>query len=181
MFILASKSPRRKELLEQIISNFIIIPPTLDESAYPLVQLSKIKAESIANNFPDDIIISADTYVSLNNTILGKPKDTNTARAYLQQLSGKVHEVKTYYTILCIARKIEVTRVVTTKVYFNELSSQLIEDYIATPLPYDKAGAYGIQDNDKFPLIDHIDGSYDNVKGLPIEELKKDLIELKLL
>lgn len=181
MFILASKSPRRKELLKQIIPEFSIIPSNVDEFKYPLDQLSLVKALEIAKNHPEDIIISADTIVILNDIVFGKPQSKEEAFKMLSQLSNNVHEVKTIYTIFSEKSHISHTRVITSKVYFNKLSNDLINKYILSGSPLDKAGAYGIQDNDTFHIIDHIEGSYYNIVGLPIDELKEDLISLGLI
>ncbi len=180
MIILASKSPRRKELLSKLVDEFIIITPTLDEYLYPFEQLSLEKAKIIAKDHPDDIIIAADTLVIKDNVVFGKPKDDEDAKRMLKELSGKSHQVKTVYTILSINKNIEITRIITSTVYFNNLSSQLIDDYVKTKSPLDKAGGYGIQDK-TFNLVNHIEGSYTNIVGLPIEELKTDLQNLKII
>ena len=175
MYILASKSPRRQELLKLLISDFSIEVSNVNESLikdepYKLsATLSKAKAKEIFNRHPNDIIIAADTIVIHKNKILGKPKDNNEAFAMLKELSGDSHDVVTGFTILSKDKCI--TKSVTTKVYFNELSDELINKYIQTGSPLDKAGAYGIQDKE-FPLINKIEGSYYNVMGLPVEELK---------
>lgn len=181
MFILASNSPRRKALLKEIINDFKVVVKPIDESKYPVDKLSYYKAIEIASDYPDDIIISGDTVVVLDNVILGKPKDTQDAYNKLKSLSNKTHEVKTSYTIYSKNKNINVTRIVTSKVIFNELSEELISSYIAYGSCFDKAGAYGIQDNDKFPLIKKIKGSYNNIVGFPIEEIKEDLIKLNLI
>ncbi len=180
MIILASKSPRRKELLGQLISDFNIIPPILDEYLYPFEKLSLEKAKIIAKNHPNDIIIAADTIVIKDDVVFGKPKDKDDAKRMLKELSNSFHQVKTVYTILSINKHIEITRIITSIVYFNKLSPQLIDDYIKTNSPLDKAGGYGIQDK-TFNLVNHIEGSYTNIVGLPIEELKKDLQSLKII
>lgn len=180
MIILASKSPRRKELLSKLVDEFIIITPTIDEYLYPFEQLSFEKAKIVAQDHPDDIIIAADTLVIKDKVVFGKPKDDEDAKRMLKELSGKSHQVKTVYTILSLNKNIEITRIITSTVYFNNLSSQLIDDYVKTKSPLDKAGGYGIQDK-AFNLVNHIEGSYSNIVGLPIEELKADLIDLKII
>ena len=143
MYILASQSPRRKELLSQIISEFKIIPSNINENIkvntpeeLPLM-LSKLKAEEIFKTHQDDTIIAADTIVVLDNKILGKPKNEKEAYKMLTSLSNKKHEVITGYTILskekCISRAIK------TEVYFNKLNEQTIKEYIKTGSPFDKA------------------------------------------
>jgi septum formation protein len=180
MVILGSKSPRRKELLGELIKEFIIIPPLIDEYLYPFESLSLEKAKVIAKDNPDAIIISADTIVIKDNVVYGKPKDKLDAFRMLKELSNNVHEVKTVYTIYSKNKGIELTRIVTSKVYFNDLSNELILRYCDTLSPLDKAGAYGIQDKD-FNLVNKIEGSYTNIVGLPVDELKEDLIKLKII
>lgn len=181
MFILASKSPRRKELLKEIIPEFEIIPSNVDEFKYSLNELSLVKALEIAKDHKEDIIISADTIVILNDEVFGKPQSKLDAYIMLSKLSNNVHEVKTIYTIYCEKLNLSHTRVVTSKVYFNKLTDQLINAYISSGSPLDKAGAYGVQDNNEFPIISHIEGSYTNIVGLPVDELKQDLIKLGLI
>ena len=181
MFILASKSPRRKELLKEIITEFEIIPSNVDEFKYSLDQLSLVKALEISKDHKDDIIISADTIVILDGEVFGKPQDEKEAYTMLKKLSNKSHEVKTIYTILCEKLGISHTNVITSYVHFNNLSDELIYSYIASKSPLDKAGAYGVQDNDKFPIISHIEGSYTNIVGLPVDELRKDLLDFGLI
>lgn len=181
MFILASKSPRRKELLKEIIPDFKIVPSNVDEFKYSLDQLSLVKALEISKEYPNDIIISADTIVLLNDKVFGKPQSKEEAYYMLKELSNKPHEVKTIYTIYREKPHLSLTRVITSKVHFNKLDDKLIYEYIESGSPLDKAGAYGVQDNDKFHIIDHIEGSYTNIVGLPIDELKDDLKKLGLI
>ena len=181
MFILASKSPRRKELLKEIIPEFKIVPSNVDEFKYSLDELSLVKALEIAKDYPNDIIISADTIVILNNKVFGKPQSKEEAFTMLKELSDKTHEVKTIYTVLSEKLHLSHTRVITSKVYFNKLSDELINKYIASGSPLDKAGAYGVQDNNEFHIISHIEGSYTNIVGLPVDELRQDLITLGLI
>ena len=181
MFILASKSPRRKELLKEIIPEFKIVPSNVDEFKYSLNELSLVKALEIAKDYPNDIIISADTIVILNNKVFGKPQSKEEAFTMLKELSDKTHEVKTIYTVFSEKLNLSHTRVITSKVYFNKLSDELINKYIASGSPLDKAGAYGVQDNNEFHIISHIEGSYTNSVGLPVDELRQDLITLGLI
>ena len=99
----------------------------------------------------------------------------------LKELSDKTHEVKTIYTVFSEKLHLSHTRVITSKVYFNKLSDELINKYIASGSPLDKAGAYGVQDNNEFHIISHIEGSYTNIVGLPVDELRQDLITLGLI
>ena len=188
--ILASKSPRRKELLSMITNDFDVIVSNveekLDKNLIPeeqAKQLSYIKAKAVFNSttdLGDRVVIGGDTIVVKDGKIFGKPKDKDDAKRMLKELSNSFHQVKTVYTILSINKHIEITRIITSIVYFNKLSPQLIDDYIITNSPLDKAGGYGIQDK-TFNLVNHIEGSYTNIVGLPIEELKKDLQSLKII
>ncbi|MGM9858258.1 MAG: Maf family protein [Bacilli bacterium] len=179
MYILASQSPRRKELLSKIIKDFVIIPANINEDIkvntpeeLPLI-LSKLKAEEIFKAHQDDIIIAADTVVILDNKILGKPKNEKEAYKMLSSLSNRKHDVITGYTIL--SKEKFISRTIKTEVYFNKLDDQTIIDYIKTGSPFDKAGGYGIQDSE-FKLVKQIKGSLSNVIGLPLESLANDLL-----
>ena len=181
MFILASKSPRRKELLSSLIKDFLIVPSNIDESKYKLEELSIKKAEAIAIYYPNDYILSADTYVILDEIVYGKPKDKDDAYKILNSLQNKTHNVTTYFTIMNEQKSICITKRVDTLVRFNKMTKEEILNYIASNSPMDKAGAYGIQDNDKYHFIHSIEGSLTNVIGLPVDELKKVLIELNII
>lgn len=177
MIILASKSPRRKELLRLITDDFTVKSAEVDETLprgiapdRAVEYLSKIKAEPFRNE--KDLVIGADTVVAVDGKILGKPKDENDAYAMIKSLSGKTHSVYTGVTIL--KGKREKTFSVQTKVRFFPLSEKEIIDYIHTPEPYDKAGAYGIQGQGAL-LIEGIDGDYFNVVGLPVSILKREM------
>lgn len=175
--ILASKSPRRKELLSLITENFVIKSAEVDESLPDGIQpdkaveyLSKIKAEPFKNE--GDIIIGADTVVSIDDVILGKPKDRSDAFKMLKMLSGKYHSVFTGVTI--ITPDSTKTFSVETRVKFFDLTDREINDYLDTGEPFDKAGAYGIQGKGSL-LVEKIDGDYFNVVGLPVSTLNKYL------
>ena len=174
MIILASESPRRKELIKKITKEFTVIPANIDESVLHIPacdlpgELSKLKAYDVFAKYPNDKVLACDTVVIIDGQILGKPHTADKAREMLHKLSGRKHVVISGYTI--ISKEKEVTRTVRTYVYFNKLSDELIEKYIATGSPMDKAGAYGIQDRE-FDLVNHIEGSFDNVIGLPTEDI----------
>lgn len=175
--ILASKSPRRKELLSLITENFVIKSAEVDESLPKGIQpdkaveyLSKIKAEPFRND--EDIIIGADTVVSIDGVILGKPNDRSDAFKMLKMLSGKYHSVFTGVTI--ITPDSTKTFSVETRVKFFDLTNREINDYLDTGEPFDKAGAYGIQGKGSL-LVEKIDGDYFNVVGLPVSTLNKYL------
>lgn len=172
--ILASASPRRKELLALAGIEYTVIPSeceeVLSENITPseaVTLLAQQKAEDVFKRNPDCMIIAADTVVALSNAILGKPKDDEDAYNMLSSLSGKIHTV---YTGVCIrtAEK-EETFFSATDVEFYELSDKEIRDYIATKEPCDKAGAYGIQGKGSL-LVKGIHGDYFNVVGLPLAE-----------
>ena len=187
MWILASASPRRKELLAEILPEFEIIPSLADESVgeplspKALVEmLATRKAFEVADRPENEekFVIGADTVVAYGDEILGKPKDEADAFRMLKMLSGKKHEV---YTGVCIltcknGRVGYETKSAKTDVYFNELSSEWILEYIRGGSPMDKAGAYGIQDGG---LVAKIEGSYSNVVGLPVELCKKMINNFK--
>lgn len=177
MLILASKSPRRIELLKQIVPEFIVEPANVDERLLdPTMDkkdLSKeearLKAYDIFSKHPHDDVLSCDTVVILDGKALGKPDDEDDAFRMLKEESGKKQVVLSSYTF--INEEKEISRTVRSYVYFKELSDEQIWDYIKKYQPLDKAGAYGIQD--EAGLIDHIEGSYSNIMGLPVEDLKK--------
>ncbi len=176
MLILASKSPRRKELLSKIVSDFKIIPASIDErlldpSLNPkdlAKEESKLKAYDIFSKYPNDEVLSCDTIVILDSIALEKPSSEKEAKEMLLAEQGRKQIVLSAYTYL--SKDKEITRTVSTEVYFNSLSKEEIEDYIKRFKPFDKAGSYGIQDD--YPLIQKIVGSYDNVMGLPTEDLR---------
>lgn len=175
MLILASQSPRRKELIKKITNDFVVMPANIDESDLKVPasdlpgELSKEKAYAIFSKYPNDTVLSCDTIVILDGKVLGKPHSKEEASKMLHDLSGKKHVVISGYTL--INKNREITRTVRTYVYFNKLSDKTIDEYIKTGSPMDKAGAYGIQD-EGFDLVNHIEGSFDNVMGLPTEDLK---------
>lgn len=180
--ILASQSPRRKYLLEQAGLRFSVIPSPFDESAVapaepaPYVRrLAEGKADDVATRYPDAWVIGADTIVTTENHLLGKPTSPEAARRMLRRLSGKTHQV---YTGFCICRQrnsVKFIDAVRTDVTFKKLSENEIEWYIQTGEPFDKAGAYAIQGMGTF-LVRRINGSYSNVVGLPVCEVIEILI-----
>lgn len=186
MYILASQSPRRKQLMsEDITSDFKIVVSNTDEH-YPsdltnpkdIVRfIGKQKGEVIHEKYPGFTVISADTVVVLDDEIIGKPKDALDAKNMLKKLSNRTHIVYTGYAVFKDDKVI--TNVVESKVLFNDLSDELIEEYVATGSPLDKAGAYGVQDNEKFPIVKEIIGSVKNVIGFPTDEIKITLKEIE--
>ena len=177
--ILASASPRRKELLtlagieyEVVVSQCEEILPDGITPDKVVEELARQKAEDVFNRNADCMIIAADTVVALGNIILGKPKDEDDAFSMLSSLSGRRHTV---YTGVCIKTK-DKTDIfhVATDVEFYDLTEKEIRDYIATKEPMDKAGAYGIQGKG-FVLVKGIHGDYFNVVGLPLAETVRHL------
>lgn len=180
--ILASKSPRRRELLKRIVPEFTVadanIVETLEDSLSPeekIMQLSQRKAEAIKEK--DALIIAADTAVFSQGKILGKPKDKEDAYNMLKMLSGKTHFVITAYTVKNSEKK--VTKAVKTFVTFRELSEEEISEYIKSEEPFDKAGAYGIQ-GAAAKFISGIEGDYFSVVGLPVCSLCQTLKEFNI-
>ena len=179
-YILASKSPRRKDLMKFISSDFLIAIEDIDEeTSYKLSPIEAVKdiarrkGEAVYKSYPNDLVISADTIVVIDNKILGKPVDEDDAKRILRRLSGKVHKVYTGYAIHYQDKM--VVDYVETNVEFLQLSEDFIDNYVKSGSPMDKAGAYGIQDNENFPIIKNIIGSYDNVVGFPVEEIKQSI------
>lgn len=176
MLILASQSPRRRELIKKITTDFTVIPSNVDESQIHVpacdlpAELSRLKAYDVFNKYPNDIVLACDTIVVLDGKVMGKPKSKQEASDMLHKLSGKKHVVISGYTY--VSKQKEITRTVRTYVYFNNLSDELIEKYIESGSPMDKAGAYGIQDKE-FNLVNHIEGDFENVIGLPVEDIRK--------
>lgn len=182
--VLASKSPRRRELLSHIIKDFKIISADINEEFSPLLKINDIAkhiAEKKANFYADqvkvnDIYITADTIVILNNEILGKPKDEKDAFNMLKSLSGNSHLVHTGVSI--IFNKKIYSFYDETKVTFYSLSNREIKDYINRCQPFDKAGSYGIQDWMGFVGIKKMEGDFFNVMGLPLHKLYRKLNSL---
>jgi septum formation protein len=181
--ILASNSPRRRDLLTQAGLKFSVIPSEVDERKVAqsdpdmLVRsLAASKANEIARTHPDSWVIGADTIVVIANQILGKPDSVAAAREMLKRLSGNIHQVFTGYCVCCKRKERFFTGAVKTDVYFKSLSNAEIEWYIQTDEPFDKAGGYGIQGMGSV-LVKSIKGSYTNVVGLPVCEIVDFLIK----
>ncbi len=174
--ILASASPRRKELLGLLFDSFRVAPSRFDESLTPrdldprehVLYCALMKARDVAAKHAHSLVIGADTIVVVDEQILGKPSDVEDARGMLRMLSGRKHQV--YTGVALIENGIERSACESTDVYFAALSEQVISRYISTGEPLDKAGAYAIQGRGA-PLITSISGCYFNVVGLPIHRL----------
>lgn len=193
--ILASSSPRRRRLLQQIGINFEVMKPQIDESRRPgealtayVERLSRQKAAAVIAMLADEpaIVIAADTIVvlqadpaAMNNhdELLGKPGDADDARRMLKQLRNRRHQVCTAFTVYKTAPPQTITAHVRTDVYMRDYSDAEIEAYIVSRDPFDKAGGYAIQ-NQIFRPVARIEGSYTNVVGLPLDELQAALTKL---
>jgi septum formation protein len=181
--ILASASPRRKEILANTGLKFTVCSSNYEEDLALAKEpralarfLSRKKAEDVVQKYSDAIVIAADTFIVFKNELLGKPSDPDDARRMLKMLSGKVHEVITGFTIIDSKSKKKVSRSIETKVYFKKITMTEINAYVRSGEPLDKAGAYAIQGLGAV-FIDKIEGDFFNVVGLPIcalaESLKK--------
>ncbi|MFH1186813.1 MAG: Maf family protein [Candidatus Levyibacteriota bacterium] len=181
--ILASRSPRRKQLLESIGLKFKVVVSNIDEKLIVeknpqklAEKLSRQKANAILKKYKNAIVIAADSIVVQNKEIIGKPTSEKNASEILQKLSGRKHTVITGFTVLDTKTKKSVTRSVISKVYFKKLTKEEIEVYVKTGKLMDKAGAYGIQDKAGV-FIEKVEGDFFNVVGLPIFAVCKTLQE----
>lgn len=179
MFILASQSPRRKALLQRVVPEFTAVPAQINERETPVTKpadyvqiLARRKGQQVATNYPTATILSADTVVSFQATIYGKPSDRQAAAAVLRQLSGQTHQV---YTGIWLKQAARVQQaVVRTDVTFWPLSEDQIATYLDQNNYQDKAGAYGIQGPGSL-LVEKINGDFYNVMGLPISTIARML------
>ena len=181
--ILASASPRRREILENTNVKFDIISSSIEELVLEgespcqmVMRLAFEKGIDIASKRKSDLVISADTIVVLDNTVLGKPKDEKEAKVMITNLSGKTHQVITGISLINLENDKKVIDYVISNVKFKNLSEDDINDYIKTKESLDKAGAYGIQGYGAL-LVEEIQGDYFNIVGLPISKLS-DLLKL---
>ncbi len=175
--ILASNSPRRRDLLNQAGIAFTVIPSSVDERSVTITSpekdvrlLAEAKANEVARRYPESWVIGADTIVVVENSVLGKPCTQVQARNMLDALSGKTHKVLTGYCICCRKEKQSFSETVETKVEFKSLTKREIDWYIKTAEPFDKAGGYAAQGLGTF-LIKRFEGSYTSVVGLPVCEV----------
>ena len=176
--ILASSSPRRRELLTQIGIPFRSEPPDIEEiqrvgeSPEEFVQrMSREKAREIAWRYPDNIVLGSDTIVLLDDTVLGKPVDAADATDMLQKLSGNTHEVLTAFSLIRLSDETEITGLGRAEVTFRRLDDREIADYVAGGSPMDKAGSYGIQEDLGAVFIERISGDYYTIVGLPLMQV----------
>lgn len=183
--VLASQSPNRKKIMEQVGLQFEVCPSNYEEDMtvklHPM-ELVKImsegKAEDVVKKYQgqDAVVIAADSIIAFENEVFGKPKSTERAKEMLRRISGRVHSALTGFTIIDAQTGKKVSKSVETKVYFKELLPEEIDAYVATGDPLEKAGAYEIQALGSL-FVSKIEGDYANIAGLPIfhvaEELKK--------
>lgn len=178
--VLASASPRRRELLSRIVTEFDVMPAKGEEcvnlSLFPeqiVVSLAEAKCDEVFSSNSDALVIGCDTIVVYSGRILGKPKNEEDARTTLHMLSGKTHYVMTGVCVRYRDRKL--TDFEQTEVRFNRLSDEFIDDYVRGGSPMDKAGSYGIQDEG---VVREYYGSYTNVVGMPVGLVKKMMDEV---
>ncbi|MBS6720570.1 MAG: nucleoside triphosphate pyrophosphatase [Peptoniphilus harei] len=181
--ILASNSPRRREILSNFI-DFTVISKEIDEikddcfSPWTTVMaLAYEKGIEVAKDNVDEVVLSADTLVELDGKLLGKPKNREDAKIMIKSLSGKIHNVYTGYAIFKLSKKIKYVSYDKSSVKFYDLSDDEIEKYLDTLEYKDKAGAYGIQGKGSL-LVEKIEGDYFNIVGFPIGKINRDLMRL---
>ena len=191
IIILGSSSPRRKKLIKKLNIPYRIMIPHIDErllddyffinknnidiKEYPLKE-AILKANSLLSNYnlkDNEILLTLDTAIIFNNKIYNKQKNKKDAFNTLNEFSSSFHECISAYQLIYKNKIIK--RSVITKVYFNKLSTSLINKYLNEINVFDKAGSYAIQDDKKYHLINKIEGSYYNVIGFPLEDIKKDI------
>ena len=204
--ILASASPRRKQLLANAGYKFKVVPSQVDESSFSAKNITPVeyakklalaKALDVAEKFPDSLVIGADTVIDFDGQIFGKPADAKHAENITRLLFSKSHKVITGLALVCKSgtgfqpvktrpgwpcynRNIEIVEADTTTVYPRKLTEAQIAEHIAGGIWRDKAGAYAIKEKDD-PFVDHIDGSMTNVMGLPLELFKRLATEISFL
>lgn len=173
--ILASASPRRRELLSQLGMPFMVLPADIDERYHAgeaprdyVLRMSRTKAQQVAWQHPDAWVLGADTIVTIDDRILGKPKDAADAATMLSSLSGRVHVVMTGLALMRHDHGYMATETVRTSVFFRVLSEADISAYITMDEPFDKAGAYAIQGHAGV-FVERYEGCYTNVVGLPVQ------------
>ena len=186
IFILGSGSPRRKELLSQVLPDFKVVVSDADElTTHPdgplaLVQENaRLKARSVAQLHPQCWVLGADTLVALNDQVLGKPKSIEEAYSMLRLLSGETHIVSTGLCLINLQKKYEVCKVDSSRVTFKQLTDPVIDEYFSEVNPLDKAGGYAIQTRPDL-IIQKFEGSRTNVIGLPVEIIAEWLCDMKI-
>ena len=180
--ILASASPRRRQLLAEAGYKFTVVVSQIDESIFSTdkissaeyaKQLALAKANDVADKHPDSVVIGADTVVDFQGQIIGKPRDAKHAEEITRMLFSKPHKVITGLALVCKSRNLKIVEAETTVVYPRKLTDAQIAGHIKSGIWQNKAGAYSIRDND--PFVDHIAGSMTNVMGMPMELFRRIL------
>lgn len=183
--ILASKSPRRKEILENFGFNIKIITKEIEEISDKISVPEKIKDISykktkiISDEHGEEYVVGADTVVVVDNEILGKPKNEEDVYQMLKKLSGRSHQVITAFTIINKSKNLVLSDYDTTNVYFKDISEKEIKWYIETREPFDKAGSYGIQGKGAI-FIEKIEGDFFSVVGFPLGKFVRSLLDLNI-
>lgn len=174
-FVLASGSPRRRQLLEEAGYEFEVVAPPVEEASHPWLTVRELtvcnarrKASLVAENMPGAVVLGADTLVSIDDQVLGKPANLKEATQILRRLSGRSHAVWTGVCLCHLALGKSQTFCAVSRVEFRDLTDRAIQDYFEKVNPLDKAGAYAAQGHGK-QIIKRIKGSYSNVVGLPME------------
>lgn len=185
--ILASGSPRRKTLLQDLGLEFEVIAAQVEEKPRAgekpedfVLRAASDKAGAVSCDNPASWVLGADTVVVHGGRILGKPGDAEEALSVLLALSGQKHLVHTGFCLANVKKQVSVSRLVTTEVYFSSFSEEIAAAYVASREPLDKAGAYGIQGVGGV-LVEKINGSYSNVVGLPLVEVIQEMLRYKLV
>ncbi len=181
--LLASTSPRRRELLELLGLEFQIIPPTCEETLSPHLSpseqtchLARTKAKSVADQHPEGLIIGSDTVIEINGKLLGKPENMEEAETMLRELRGRVHQVHTGVALIQLSSNFSNDFVETTRVWIKPFAEVALNDYLATEESLGKAGAYSIQGKGA-QLIERIEGDYPTIVGLPLWRTAKALAQ----
>lgn len=181
--ILASNSPRRKEILENFGFSLKTVSKNIDEISSKeeikekIMDIAQQKTMAAAKDYPDENVVGADTVVVIDGKILGKPKDETEAFEMLKSLSGKSHDVITAYSFVNLKKNIFLNDAEVTKVFFKNLSDEEINWYINTKEPMDKAGAYGIQGKGAY-FVEKIEGDFFSVMGFPLGRFLRHLTEV---
>ncbi|NME35891.1 MULTISPECIES: nucleoside triphosphate pyrophosphatase [Fusobacterium] len=178
--ILASNSPRRKEILENFGFNLKIITKNIKEISDKknitdkIMDIANKKVLAVAKDYPNDYVVGSDTVVVIDNEILGKPKNENEIYNMLKKLSNREHEVITSFSLVNISKNLSISDFEISKVQFKNISDEDIKWYIDTKEPFDKAGAYGIQGKGSF-FVEKIQGDFFSIMGFPIGKFVRTL------
>lgn len=178
--ILASNSPRRKEILENFGFNLKIITKNIEEISDKkeitdkIMDIANKKVLAVAKDYPNEYVVGSDTVVVVDNEILGKPKDEKDIYNMLRKLSNKEHEVITSFSLVNISKNLSISDFEISKVYFKNISDEEIKWYIGTKEPFDKAGAYGIQGKGSY-FVEKIQGDFFSIMGFPIGKFVRTL------